>query len=129
MTTSELKINVILNQPSDWMQWFFIIQDTAKINNIWQYINLSKKKDELLKLQSPSWPILRDVLSTATSIAKLDPNQLIAYNQLYAKYKDDLRIHQKQEQAINDISNYIVRMILVAYLPLIKDLGTVYERL
>jgi len=69
------------------------------------------------------------VLPTAILIAKLDPNQLIAYNQLYTEYKDDLRVHQKQEQAINDISNYIVRTTLVAYLPLIKDLGTVYERL
>ena len=69
------------------------------------------------------------MLPTATLIAKLDPNQLIAYNQLYAEYKDDLRIHQKQEQAINDISNYIVRTTLVAYLPLIKNLETVYERL
>jgi len=69
------------------------------------------------------------VLPTATLIAKLDPNQLIAYNQLYAEYKDDLRVHQKQEQAINNISNYIVRTTSVAYLPLIKDLGMVYERL
>ena len=45
------------------------------------------------------------------------------------EYKDDLHVHQKQEQAINNISNYIVRITLVAYLPLIKDLGIVYERL
>jgi len=69
------------------------------------------------------------VLPTATSIAKLDLNQLIAYNQLYAEYKNDLHVHQKQEQAINNISNYIIRTTLVAYLPLIKDLGTVYKRL
>ena len=69
------------------------------------------------------------MLPTAILIAKLDPNQLITYNQLYAKYKDDLRVYQKQEQAINDISSYIVRIISVAYLPLIKDLKTVYERL
>ena len=69
------------------------------------------------------------MLSTAILIAKLDPNQLIAYNQLYAEYKDDIRIHQKQEQAINNISNYIVRTTSVAYLPLIKNLETVYKRL
>jgi len=92
-TTSESKINVILNQPSDWMQWFFIIQDTAKTNKVWEYIDPLKKKDKLLKLESPSRPILRDVLPTAILIAKLDPNQLIAYNQLYAEYKDDLRVY------------------------------------
>jgi hypothetical protein len=29
----------------------------------------------------------------------------ITYNQLYAEYKDDLYIHEKRKQAINDISN------------------------
>ena len=57
------------------------------------YIDLFKKKDDLLKLELLSRPILRDILSTATSIAKLDLNQLTAYNQLYAKYKNGLYIH------------------------------------
>jgi len=62
-------------------------------------------------------------------IAQLDQHQLTAYNQLYTKYKDDLRVHQKRKQAINDISNYIVRSTSVAYLPLIDGLDTVHERL
>jgi hypothetical protein len=40
-----------------------------------------------------------------------------------------LRIYEKQKQAINGISNYIVRLTLVAYLPLIDGLDTVHERL
>ena len=50
-------------------------------------------KDELPKLGPPHRPVPADVLPNATSIAKLDPNQLIAYNQLYAEYKDDLRVY------------------------------------
>ena len=57
------------------------------------------------------------------------PNQLTAYNQLYSKYKDDLRVYQKQKQAINDISNYIICTTSVAYLPLINGIDTVYKRL
>ena len=49
MTTStnesHSKINLILNKPSDWIQWFFIVQDTAKTNEVWQYIDPSKTKD------------------------------------------------------------------------------------
>ena len=122
------KINLILNKPSDWIQWFFIIQDTAKTNKVWQYIDPSKK-DELPNLEPPKRTTPADVLPTATSIAQLDQHQLTAYNQLYAEYKDDLRVHQKREQAINDISNYIVRSTSVAYLPLIDGLDTVHERL
>jgi len=62
-------------------------------------------------------------------IAQLDQHQLTAYNQLYTKYKDDLRVHQKRKQAINDISNYIIYTTSVAYLPLINGLNTVHERL
>ena len=127
-TTNESKVNLILNQPSNWTQWFFIILDTAKTNEVWEYID-PFKKDKRLKLAQPSRPIPRDILPTATSIAKLDPSQLTVYNQLYAKYKDDLRTYKKQKRAINNISNYIVRTTSVAYLPLINDLNTVHERL
>ena len=128
-TANESKVNLILNQPSDWTQWFFIVQDTTKTNEIWEYIDPLKKKDELLKLELPNRPTPRDILPMATSIAKLDPTQLTAYNQLYAEYKDDLRIYEKQKQAVNGISNYIVRSTSVAYLPLIDGLDTVHERL
>ena len=129
MTTNESKVNLILDKPSNWIQWFFIIQNTAKTNKVWEYVNPATKKDNLPTLEPPKRPTPKDILSTATSIAQLDQHQLIAYNQLYAEYKDDLRIYQKQEQAINDISNYIVRTTSVAYLPLINGLDTVYEQL
>ena len=78
-------------------------------------------------LKAPGIPA--DVLPNATSIAQLDQIKLTAYNQLYAEYKDDLRVHEKQKQAINNISNYIVRTTSVVYLPLIEGLNTVHERL
>ena len=46
----------------------------SQTNNIWQYIDLFKKKDNFLKLELLSRPILRDILPTATLIAKLDLN-------------------------------------------------------
>jgi len=63
----------------------------------------------------------------AILIAQLNQHQLTAYNQLYAEYKDNLRIHQRREQAINDISNYIVYTTLVAHLPLIDGFKIVYK--
>jgi len=129
ITTNESKINIILNKPSDWTPWFFVIQDTAKNNKVWQYVDPSKKKDDLPKLEPPNRPTPADVRPTATTISDLDQKQLTAYNQLYAEYKDDLRVHQKQEQAISNISNYIVRTISIAYLPLINGLNIVHKQL
>ena len=65
----------------------------SQTNKVWQYIDPSKKKDNLPKLELLSWPTLRDVLPMAISITKLDLNQLTAYNRLYAEYKDNLRVH------------------------------------
>ena len=92
-TTAESKINLILDKPSDWIQWYFVIQDTAKNNEVWEYIDLSIKKDAFPKLGTPKQPTPADIHTTATTIAQPDQHQLTAYNQLYTKYKDDLHVY------------------------------------
>jgi hypothetical protein len=71
-TTNELKANIILNKPSDWIQWFFIVQDTAKNNKVWEYINLSKEKADIPILEPPKQPILVDIKLNAILIAQLN---------------------------------------------------------
>jgi len=80
MTTNELKVNLILNEPSDWILWFFIIQDIAKTNKIWRYIDPSKKKDKLLTLEPPKRPIPADVRPMAILITQLEQDQFAIYN-------------------------------------------------
>jgi len=48
----------------------------------------------------------RTSCSYINSTARLNP--ALAYNQIYVEYKDDLRIHQKKEQAVSNVSNYII---------------------
>jgi hypothetical protein len=79
-TTNESKVNLILNQPSDWTQWFFIIKDTAKNNKVWQYIDPSKKKDKLPTLELPKRPIPADVRPMAILITQLEQDQFAIYN-------------------------------------------------
>ena len=92
-TTNKSKVNLILDKPSDWIQWFFIVQNTAKTNKVWEYVNPATKKDNISVLEPLKRPTPKDVLSTAISISELDQHQLTAYNQLYTEYKDDLRIY------------------------------------
>ena len=79
-TTSESKVSLILSQPSDWTQWFFIVQDTAKTNEIWEYIDPLKKKDELPTLELPKRPKPADVRPLAILITHLEQNQFAIYN-------------------------------------------------
>ena len=80
MTTAESKINLIFDKLSDWIQWYFVVQDTVKNNKVWKYIDLSKKKDKFLKLKLPNQPTSASVLSMTTSISNLNQHQLTAYN-------------------------------------------------
>ena len=77
---NESKVNLILNQPSDWILWFFVIQDTAKTNKIWRYINPSKKKDKLPTLELPKRPTPADVRPMAILITQLEQDQFAIYN-------------------------------------------------
>ena len=79
-TTSESKVNLILSQPSDWIQWFFIVQDTAKTNEVWEYIDPLKKKDKLLTLELPKRPTPADVQPMAILITQLEQDQFAIYN-------------------------------------------------
>ena len=72
ITITKSKINIIFNKPSNWLQWFFIIQDTAKTNKVWEYINLAIKKDNFPKLEILKRPIPKDILLTAILIAQLN---------------------------------------------------------
>ena len=92
-TTHESKVNVILDKPSDWTPWFLVIQNTATNNKVWQYIDPSKKTNKLPKLKPPKQPTPADVKPSTILIAQLEAAQFAVYNQLYAEYKDDLRVH------------------------------------
>ena len=72
MTTNELKVNVILNKLSDWLQWFFIVQNTAKTNKVWEYIDPAMKKDNFPTLEPLKRPTPKDVLPTTTLISELN---------------------------------------------------------
>jgi hypothetical protein len=52
-TTNKLRANIILNKPSNWIQWFFIVQDTAENNKVWEYVDPSKEKADILMLKPP----------------------------------------------------------------------------
>ena len=60
MTTVQ-KIVIIFNSPNDWEVWIDIIRNWAKIANVWQFIDLSVKKENLPTLSRPALPLPKDV--------------------------------------------------------------------
>ena len=80
MTSTKSKINFILNKLSNWIQWFFIIQDIVKTNKVWQHVGSDKKKDNIPILELPNWPTPADIHPMVTLIAQLDWDQFSVYN-------------------------------------------------
>ena len=52
----------------------------AKTNKVWEYIDLSKKKADIPKLELPNRPTPVTVRPTAILITQLDQNQFAIYS-------------------------------------------------
>ncbi|KAL2826586.1 hypothetical protein BJY01DRAFT_255931 [Aspergillus pseudoustus] len=68
-TNAATKVSIVLKSRDDWRAWYDNIQSLAKARDIWEYINLDTKKEELPgilkeleipdieKLLEPQWKI------------------------------------------------------------------------
>ena len=74
--TSIQKITIVLNTLYNWEIWIDMIQNRAKIANVWQYINPSTPKENLPTLTRPALPLPHDVNPTKMLIGKLTPEEV-----------------------------------------------------
>jgi hypothetical protein len=49
-------VRAILKGPDDWIPWLEMVKSTATTGQIWEYVNPSKKADEIPSLTEPTWP-------------------------------------------------------------------------
>ena len=65
------KIAIILNSSSNWEVWINMIRNQAKIANVWQFIDLLIKKENLPTLLKPTLPLSKNVNSVKILISDL----------------------------------------------------------
>jgi hypothetical protein len=79
---------VILDQPSDWEPWLFIVKSIAEGGDIWKYLN----PDITLEPEVPIRPIMptpQAINPAKASIVNLDPVEKETFKLLLAIYRED----------------------------------------
>jgi hypothetical protein len=126
-TQSVQRINIILDKPSDWLPWLFVIKDLATQSDVWEYIDPSKTTVSTLTI--PERPHPQSVKPDATSIADLDDSQIPRWNAIYRDYEDQKRDYLRQKLALDRIATYITTSISVTHIDLIRNQPSVHDRL
>ena len=65
-------ITVIFNGSNDWKKWLEIIKSKTWEHDIWEFVNLTMLKADILNLEVSEILKTTDVNSAATSIVKLE---------------------------------------------------------
>ena len=104
------RTTVILDKPSDWDEWIFILEQKAKAANIWQLINPDLDA-EPAQPEEPIEPRPEDVREGVLSIAGLTAADRDVYKLLFASYKSQVAKYEKQRLALQDIQNHILSTV------------------
>src|SRR2546421_669696 len=120
MSSSSVDSNVVLlKAQADWPRWIAVIQTKANHHNVWDHIKPTLDDKEMRQeLRKPTPPIVKtfsttpDVIPEPT-IQSLTADQLKRFKMAYKVYKDDLKKWERKQITINNINNYIIRIISI----------------
>jgi hypothetical protein len=86
-TSSNLKA-IILDKPSDWRPWLFVVKGLANTDKVWKYIDPDLSTEpELSKL--PELLSLTEVNASKATLNALDEKEKELYKLLLAVYKEE----------------------------------------
>jgi hypothetical protein len=113
----------ILDDSRDWVQWYSIIKNTAKIRGVFDYLDVEK---ETLPPQptEPVSPTIKDVLGTANTYKDLSPEQKEEYKFLVQVYRTDLDTYKVRKKDLSDVYDLIISTVASQYRPHIIDQAT-----
>jgi hypothetical protein len=120
--------SVILDQPSHWEPWLFVVKTIADGGDTWQYMN----PDLLLEPTVPIRPVLptpKDVNPTKTTLLELDQAEKESYKILLSIYKEELAVAKQVLDIIQAVRTHIVATISMKNITYINSKTTVYQML
>jgi len=119
---------VVLDQPSHWESWLFIVKTLADGGNVWEYINPDLEMEPQTPLR-PAKPAPTDVNPDKTSIVELDSEEKDTFKLLLAMYKDDLSIANRVTDVLQSIRNHIVTTVSINNIVYINNKTSIYQML
>jgi hypothetical protein len=128
MSLSAISKSLILDNPSDWDSWFYLIKtmSTTSGRDVWKYID----PDLPAEPQLPEMP--EDIEITSINPAKqditeLDDKELERYKVLYQKVHHTTIKVSKTLETIGRIHEYINSSVSVRNLSYVRRKTTVYQ--
>ena len=82
---------VILDQPSHWEPWLFVVKTIADGGDTWKYIDPDLNTEPIVP-NRPEKPNPQDVNPSKTSLLTLNAEEKETFKLLLSMYKEDLAI-------------------------------------
>lgn len=110
MASLTTKTTVILEKPSDWHEWLFIIRNKALDNDIEQLINpdLATEPPQLIE---PTKPTPQNVRLDAMDITDLNNKEIELFKILRDEFRIDLAKYEQRRTALTEIRQLIISTI------------------
>jgi hypothetical protein len=126
---SPAKVSVILDKPSDWNEWMFLVKQRAQLVEVWQYAN-PELEEAPTKPKRPQRPEPSDVKPEALTIGELTDQE----RQTLLIFRDDYKIQEKEYQlltkGLRELDNMICTTISRTNLTFIlRNCDTPYAKL
>jgi hypothetical protein len=125
MAASTATKAVILDQPSHWEPWLFVVKTIADGGDTWKYINPDLNAEPVIPIR-PEKPTPQNVNPTKTSLLELDATEKETYKLFLADYKEDLAVAKQILDTIQTVRNHIVTTVSTCNIVYINDKTTVY---
>jgi len=119
---------VILDRPSHWDSWIFIVKSIAAGGDTWKYVNLELGSEPVIPGR-PEKPTATDVNPAKSTTTSLTLAELDMYKVLLAEYREDLATVKQVLNTLQTVRNHVVTTISITNVVYIKDKSTVYQML
>jgi len=97
------KVNVILKDAEDWLEWIEVIKSAAIGLEIWEYIDPATIRELLPKLEEPVWPTPATVKQGATGISQLTADEKDTYKSLKQSYHRSVTKYDTRRTGLGEI--------------------------
>ena len=93
---------VILDVPSDWEPWLFVVKTIADGGDTWQYLDPGLAAEPNV-LNRPTMPTLQDVNLAKATLLALDAAEKETFKLLLSIYKEDLAVAKQVLDTIQTV--------------------------
>ena len=126
MAFSTTKKAVILENPSEWEPWLFVVKTIADGGDAWKCLKPDLEAEPVGPTR-PEMPTPMAINPTKTSLLALDATERETFKLLLASYKEDLAVAKQVLDTLQTVRTHIVTTVSMTNIVYINDKTTIYQ--